>query len=49
MIRIVGFMRLSLDLTELGARQWETYLTWFYVLGLAGEQHEQLDIYSNVL
>lgn len=35
MIRIVGFVRLSLDLRELGARQWEMYLTWFYVLGLA--------------
>ena len=39
MIRILGFIRLSLDLEELGVRQWETYLTWLYVLGLAGEWH----------
>jgi hypothetical protein len=37
MIRIVGFMRLSLDLRELGAHQCEMYFTWFFVLGLAGK------------
>lgn len=36
MIRIVGFIRLSLDLRELGAYRWEMYLSWLYVLGIAG-------------
>ena len=49
MIRILGFLRLSLDLEELGARRWETYLTWCYVLGLAGEQHAWPGIYFDAL
>ncbi|KAG8821531.1 hypothetical protein FRC19_007666 [Serendipita sp. 401] len=33
MIRIIGFIRLTLDLRALGMRQWEMLLNWLYILG----------------
>ncbi|KAG8823435.1 hypothetical protein FRC17_009333 [Serendipita sp. 399] len=34
MIRIIGFIRLTLDLRALGMKQWEMILNWLYVLGV---------------
>lgn len=32
MIRVVGFIRLSLELQALHSRKWELYLNWFYMV-----------------
>ncbi|PVF96454.1 hypothetical protein CPB86DRAFT_786951 [Serendipita vermifera] len=34
MVRITGFIRLSLDIRTLGSSRWEMYLSWLYMVGL---------------
>lgn len=36
-IRLLGFFRLSIDLRQFAARHWEMYITWGFVVCLAGE------------
>jgi len=36
MIRVIGFIRLSIELKFLHTHRWEMYLTWFYLVIVIG-------------